>query len=471
MAGPLQNMLYRRPVRNAIRALLGMQPRYGNSGMGQQRSRMRGSPTGTGQTTGQTTATAIGPLPPFPPLSEGISSSMATTPAATDPVKAAAALAAPAPDAMAQAIGFARPDEEQEAPSPSDAPAFKTPSLDRYLAAAANASPDVSQPTGVQTARSGLFANLPAMTPTPATTAMGIATDPRADEIRQERDAVLARAVAKRKAAEGLQAAPTAQAVSQPAAQQNPEPSSATPPADPFAARRALAQQYRDRAGLLEANIGKMMQQFYMETDINKKSQLQGMIERENFRAAQQLQDARAIENAMDADRRMEAQTKAAKELKGMEKDPPDTLQSNMAELASAVRANGVEAAAQGHAARFQFEGKATDPASIDAAKNFARQFGYGVQLGDYVTQGGKLAQLTTDSPLISGIASLPDAADDKKRRQLIASIVGSTQNILRSNGGDGGMSNPQATAKLIQALDAMVKQAVDANKPKGYFW
>lgn len=32
MAGPLQTLLYRRPVRNAIRALLGMQPRYGMMG-------------------------------------------------------------------------------------------------------------------------------------------------------------------------------------------------------------------------------------------------------------------------------------------------------------------------------------------------------------------------------------------------------------------------------------------------------
>lgn len=472
MAGPLQNMLYRRPVRNAIRALLGMQPRYGYGNMGQPRGRMRGTPAETGQTASQTAAAGVGPLPPFPPLSDVVVPTSSPVAAATDPVKTAAALAAPAPDAMAQVVGFTRPDEE-EAPSPSDATAFKTPALDRYLNVAAEASQRNGATGAVspaERARGGLFANLPATTPTPATTAMSIATDPRADEIRQEREQTLARQTAKRKAAEGLVAAPAAQAVIQPAAQASPAPPPAAAPADPFAAQLALAQQHRQRAAMLDANLQKMMQQMGRETDVNKRAYQNLEYQAEHQRRAQEIADAVRIENEINASKREERIGARAERLKQME-NPQDTLQRDMEELAKAVRASGVEAAALGHAARLQFGGKASDQPSIEAAKSFARQFGYGVQLGDYVTAGGKLSQLTPDSPLISGIANLPEAANDKTRRQLIATIVGNTQNIVRSNGGDGGMSNPQGADRLIKALDAMVKQAVDANKPKGIFW
>lgn len=473
MAGPLQNMLYRRPVRNAIRALLGMQPRYGYGNMGQPRGRMRGTPAETGQTASQTAAAGVGPLPPFPPLSDVVVPTSSPVAAATDPVKTAAALAAPAPDAMAQVVGFTRPDEE-EAPSPSDAPVFKTPALDRYLNVAAEASQRNSATGAVspaERARGGLFANLPATTPTPATTAMSIATDPRAETIRQEREQTLARATAKRKAAEGLQAAPAVQAVSQPAAQASPEPPLATAPADPFAAQRALAQQHRQRAAMLDANLQKMMQQMGRETDVNKRAYQNLEYQAEHQRRAQEIADAVRIENQIDASMREERIGARAERLEQM-KNPQDTLQRDMEELIKAVRSGGVEAAALGYGQRAQAAVKGTlGDAAVQSAENFARTVGYGVQLGDYVTAGGKLSQLTSDSPLISGIASLPEAADDKSRRQLIAKIVGNTQNIVRSNGGDGGMSNPQGADRLIKALDAMVKQAVDANKPKGIFW
>lgn len=456
MAGPLQNMLYRRPVRNAIRALLGMQPRYGYGNMGQPRGRMRGTPAETGQTASQTAAAGVGPLPPFPPLSDVVVPTSSPVAAATDPVKTAAALAAPAPDAMAQAVGFTRPDEE-EAPSPSDAPLpFSLTASGATSAPQSSAYPTIS-----------LFSNLPAATPTPATTARPVQYDADAMKVRAAKEQDDARRIEKARAAEGR---PT-QPVSQPAAQASPAPPPAAAPADPFAAQLALAQQHRQRAAMLDANLQKMMQQMGRETDVNKRAYQNLEYQAEHQRRAQEIADAVRIENQIDARKREERIGERQVQLEQM-KNPQDTLQRDMDELIKAVRSGGVEAAALGFGQRAQGEAKGTlTDEAVNSARNFARSVGYGVQLGDYVTAGGKLSQLTPDSPLISGIASLPEAANDKTRRQLIATIVGNTQNIVRSNGGDGGMSNPQGADRLIKALDAMVKQAVDANKPKGIFW
>lgn len=337
---------------------------------------------------------------------------------------------------MAQAVGFTPPDEEEQDVGVADTPSpFPAPALDRYLASAEEESKRNSQTgaaTPVERANSGLFANLPVMTPTPATTAQPVQFDANALKVRAAKEQDDARRIEKARAAEGRPAQPVSQPAAQ-AVQQNTLPAPSAAPVDPHAEHRREAAYYRSEAAKQRGSAAQMLAGMAGSATADAMANL-SLQAQQAYRESERLDNfAAAIESRIDADQRQKVAMDFEREKMQLDRKPPDDLPQNLADIARAVRQYGLEGAASG--SKLNLQAAKPDMAEVDLEKHAdgVKRIGLGVVLADRILTASYPS--TPDDPVIVEIANMATRAglrDARARQAFVANIVGNAQIVGR---------------------------------------
>ena len=419
MQRPLRPLFQRRPLRNAVRLLLGLQPIMPGPrrGFGMRYDQPAGALQGQSQPAKPAALLDVPPVPSFEPV------------ATPKPVTPMAQAVQPTRDALAVASDTTL----DEPPTPTNA-----------------MRPIPFPPAVTISGGTGVYGALPAATPRPRTT-----------EVPPPAMAPMKRAVHAQAKATPI-SSPPGSPVSQPTGAPKPASALQANAGDALAAvdpRASQAAQQRAYADQLNGVLTKAIQQFYANPQANPA--LEGQI-------AQLRADVDFYRNQADAldaerraerlvDRRGETELKLARVGK-----PEDTLPSNIRQFAEAVRTAGVDAAVDMQMAALELGDTPMDDSTRAAQRNRFLATALGVSFGDSLLAGQKPEKGDLVTSRLAEIAKAQFPNDPLKQRALVQSVVNNGM-VAFARQGKRRVTTDQTT-RMTNAVYQMVQELVAEN-------